>query len=464
MAVVRTARSSPPFALIIFIFLWVVSTGVAIFFYLQNNKLDDEIRATSKQNDSLATKAERSSDPGVKDLLAAGNKNNHTAMGQALAELRTLKGILDDGGKNVDAINERFVALRKDIPGDPATAFGAIETLKTRFELAQQASVKSAQETAAAKASYETAKKDYDAHKAAFDKTNETQKTDVAKLTQQLEDAKAAKDAKVKEYEETLTKQQKDNEKAIRELVVQLQQLKEDADKKGMVVQQLRGQIEMLKPSARTTLVLEPDGRVVRSNQVTGEVYISLGRKDRATPGLTFAVYDPKLGVGSGPDSGGKAKLEVVEVGENDSLCRVTFTEKGQHVDTNDLIANPVYAKDKTRKFHFVVFGEFDLDGDGIATAAEREKIIRLIQSWGGIIDDTLSTQTDFLVMGAVTGSGAKYLSDTDQSGELAKARKAQQDKYNAMVKEARDYSIPLLNANRFLALIGYYNTTIVRY
>jgi hypothetical protein len=109
------------------------------------------------------------------------------------------------------------------------------------------------------------------------------------------------------------------------------------------------------------------------------------------------------------------------------------------------------------------VYGEFDLDGDGITTPGEREQLIRLIQNWGGVIDDQLTSQTDFLVAGALPGSSTRVFdpgSDEDKAREAA--RTAEQQVYSDLVAKARDYSIPVLNSNRFLAMIGYYNTTVV--
>jgi len=36
--------------------------------------------------------------------------------------------------------------------------------------------------------------------------------------------------------------------------------------------------------------------------------------------------------------------------------------------------------------------------------------------------------------------------------------------RYDQIIKEGKELGIPVLNANRFLSLIGYYSTTIVRY
>src|SRR5262249_17985488 len=156
-------------------------------------------------------------------------------------------------------------------------------------------------------------------------------------------------------------------------------------------VTRLKNIINNLRPDLKTNVGREADGKIVRSHPESQEVYISLGRNDHISPGLTFAVYDPRTGVRFDNDQQAAAKggSEVMEVAENESLSRITQMPKGQTMSSGDLIANPVYQHDKNRKFRFVVIGDFDLDGDGVATAAEHDRLVKMITQWGGVIDDT---------------------------------------------------------------------------
>ena len=202
-------------------------------------------------------------------------------------------------------------------------------------------------------------------------------------------------------------------------------------------------------------------------------------------PGMTFTAYDPRTGVRYTSDdaAAGNGSMEVIEVGETMSLCRITRTTRNRAIQANDLIANLVYHNDRTRKFRFTVLGNFDLDGDGVYTAAERERIILLIKRWNGQVDDDVTSQTDYLVVGTRPASPLESLdqpADTAPAADAAPATAAasqpalrgsigematkDQERYDEFIYQAKRMGIPVLNANRFLAMIGYYNTTVVRY
>jgi hypothetical protein len=242
--------------------------------------------------------------------------------------------------------------------------------------------------------------------------------------------------------------------------------MKTEIAKRDNKIDQLQTRLKNLTPDLKGNASREPDGKIVRVVSGSNEVYISLGRGDRILPLLTFSVHDPKLGIRSDTDgeSRGKGGIEVLEVGEKESLCRITNAEKGQRIQAGDLIFNPVFSTDKTRKFHFVVYGDFDLDGDTQFSSNERERVVRLIQSWGGVIDDTLNTQTDFLVIGNRPSAPLNPGEGAEEEGSVAKAQLAKQKTYDDLVAEAKRSSIPVLNQNRFLGMIGYYNTTIVKH
>ena len=229
----------------------------------------------------------------------------------------------------------------------------------------------------------------------------------------------------------------------------------------------LEEQIKGLRPDVVTASGREPDGIIARTSTDTGEeVYINLGKPDHLQPGQTLRCMTRRRAYVSRPTLKrmSKGSIEVLDVGQNQSLCRVTYAVKGQAMQVGDLIANPVYHQDKNRKFHFVVTGDFDLDGDGVATAAEHDRLVRMIETWGGVIDDNVSTQTDFVVAGSRPASPSLAVVGSDQAGGVPEARTKRQQSFDEIIDEAKHSSVPILNANRFLAMIGYYNTTVVRY
>ena len=143
------------------------------------------------------------------------------------------------------------------------------------------------------------------------------------------------------------------------------------------------------------------DGTVIGANGSDRQAFISIGDKQKVVLGMTFSVYSDKTQIRPDADGNyprGKATLEVINVGESSSTCRITSEARGNPVVKGDVIANPIYDPNKTYKF--VVFGNFDANRDGTATALERREINAMIESWGGKVVDDLTGDVDFLVLG----------------------------------------------------------------
>ncbi len=334
------------------------------------------------------------------------------------------------------------------------------------------------------------------AQKALQERIDGDQKT-ISDLGEQLKNVNAqlattdqARDTSVKEGIDNLDASRKQAEADRRKLVLENQDLLSKIGGLQHDVQQLRDALSVARNGDKAnSQVGEPDGTVLHYNAAAGEVYISLTAKDHVKAGMTFTCYDPQLGVRYGTDeqAKGNGTIEVTQIGSESSICRITSTTPGHAIQTGDLISNIVYHNDKSRKYHFVVYGDFDLDGDGVATAAERDRLISMINTYGGQVDDQVTAQTDYVVMGtrpaaptiiednsaatpaATAPADAAAATPTDAAasapaGSVTDQRSKDDLRYDQIVTEAKDLGIPVLNANRFLALIGYYSTTIVRY
>ena len=192
-------------------------------------------------------------------------------------------------------------------------------------------------------------------------------------------------------------------------------------------------------------------------------VYIDLGQGDQVIPGMTFEVYDrftriPQLPAGDEKDAKlqGKASIEVVKVGAASSEAIITRQTRGETLREGDLISNLIY--DRNTKFNFVVHGNFDLDGDKVASASDAEIIKRLITQWGGRVVDQVNADTDFVVIGKEPE--VKTLSENPTPVEIAENQRQQAERkaYDELLTKAGELNIPILNQNRFLYLIGYFN------
>jgi hypothetical protein len=212
--------------------------------------------------------------------------------------------------------------------------------------------------------------------------------------------------------------------------------------------------------------MVQTDGQII-SIPGNGLVYINLGSGQQVVPGLTFEVYDKAEGMPRKTETDaqgdpvlpkGKAAIEVVRVGGTSSEARIIRQETGTILTQGDLIANLVY--DRNTKYNFVVYGKFDLDQNEQPTTADAEVIKRLITQWGGQIQPEVTVSTDFVVLGVEPVLPEFTADDLLDVVNVAKLDAAQRelDAYLDVVQKARDLNIPVLNQNRFLYFVGYYD------
>ena len=215
--------------------------------------------------------------------------------------------------------------------------------------------------------------------------------------------------------------------------------------------------------STKENIVRQSDGEVVR---VPGRdnVFINLGKGDQISPGMTFEVYDrfsgvPELGPdGTNPEGEmpqGKASIEVVRVGPGQSECRIVRLTQGQSVIERDVVANLVY--DKNAKYNFVVFGDFDLDQDGTPRPGDADVIKRLITGWGGRLQNGVNVNTNFVVLGVEPEVPAPDENETATDIQRREELQRQLDSYLQVRSEAIKLNIPVMNQNRFLYYVGYF-------
>jgi len=143
----------------------------------------------------------------------------------------------------------------------------------------------------------------------------------------------------------------------------------------------------------------KPVGKVLDSLPANALVYVDLGARDNVALGMTFSVYSGDERVS---ESGrGKASIEVVNVGDRTSECRVVSPPSPDDpILKGDGVGNLVLSRIRAKKQRFCVVGEFDVDFDGIADIRGREKVKSLIERWGGIVVEEVDPRTDYVVIG----------------------------------------------------------------
>lgn len=200
------------------------------------------------------------------------------------------------------------------------------------------------------------------------------------------------------------------------------------------------------------------DGAIIGSDPGNNQYFINIGRAQKVVLGMTFEVYPdaptirPDARTGEYP--AGKATLEVTKIDDTSSTCRLLREKRGNPVVKGDVIANAVFDPHKTYKF--LIYGNFDANGDGLATPQERSDIEALIREWGGVVVVELTGDVDFLVLGekpAIPPSpGPNAPPPVVQ--EYLRIR-AIVNQYDRLFAQAEATSIPIINENRLRTLTG---------
>ncbi len=293
---------------------------------------------------------------------------------------------------------------------------------------------------------------------------DEAYKSSVTDLSAKVE----AKARSMTDYQGTVDAQRKELEGRMAALQDQYakssSELNAELDAARGRVRELERSLEDLKkPVAGDKLQVDPslvpDGRVLTVINEAPLVYIDIGQSEQVILGMTFEVYDKNTGIVKDEFGTvrGKATIEVSRVQAGSSLARVVRREPKAVIVEGDVIGNVAY--DPQAKLKFYVFGDFDVDNTGLATAGDRRRIEAMVSGWGGSIGDTLSYDVDFLVLGVEPKLPEPLLPNEIDPKVIEEHARSQKrfEQYQSLVGEARRFAIPILNQNRFLTMVGHY-------
>jgi len=330
---------------------------------------------------------------------------------------------------------------------------GVLKGLYTRFKTLQEVMAKVAAERDRLRAEAEQSGRANAQVREAFAEAIEQLKANYQKLEEQYQKDHQAWQDQVDELRATLEKVRESASQQLAKEREQRQRIAKERDDALKRVESLSATLASFKPRAdRMAGLRVADGYVVRVVTGEGIVYINLGANDGVRRGMTFSVYSRLTGVT--PDGKGKATLEVVEAFDITSECKVTSSTPGQPILENDLVANPIF--DRQRELNFLVAGDFDLDFDGKIDDPGGRQVCALIRSFGGKVVDQLDTRTDFVVVGAPPELVAVTPeTDTPETRELAAQQQAARKAFDAILKDAKALSLPILTRTQFLHFIG---------
>jgi len=475
----QSSRSGLITAVIVSVTLAVVMIVVAVYYGQAASKAEAAL-ATRVADDRTLYSEGAAADPRVQNIVNSQNKPEGltSALDIALAQSDQLARLVGTGAGGADKANIQA----KQSLADAGKTIGDLNSQKLiNFTLPPNAGLTSAvQSLAGYIAQLAQDKKSSDDNLAAERKSKQdliaSDKAAMDEKDKQIADANgksAAADAKVAELQasiqnnmasvtQTGTEKLKQAQDANTLLTNQLQAANKKATANDSLIASLKNKLHQARLDPNEAVIQQADGTLVRVADAN-TVYISIGSQQSVTKGLTFEVYDKNKGIpplGNGmSDSNmpvGKASIEVYEVGPNSSACRVIRLGTGEQLVVGDLISNLVF--DPNTKYNFVVYGDFDLTGSGSPSANDTEVVKRLIAQWGGKLQDHIDVNTDFVVMGIEPE--VPTLSDPNDAAAIVRqqAIKQRAAKYDAQITEADRLNVPIMNQNRFLYFIGYYD------
>lgn len=442
---------------------FAISLIFAILFYTKIEVAQQTAQNATAELDRFARGSERSGNDIIRQMM---QDNSKSVVGHFMDDNGKLKQIIIGSSESsTDAINAEMENM--GIKGQSLVQ-------EVRRLRAEEQSAKELQDELNKK--YETATKRASEAETAKNRVETEYRASVDKLKSQL-------DKLEKDYTAFQAKADKEQKAIVSQLGKVRDQFKDEQAKFASTENQLKSEIDVYKQRisrlesqhsgrASQEANIDPstlvDGKVASILTEQNAVYIDLGQQSHVIPGMTFEIYDPKVGVVKDNEGNyrGKATIEIINVFETTSVARVVRIPRGEEIFPGDLIANLIY--DPQLKFKFFVYGEYDLDGITKATVTDRRRVENMIIKWGGILVSDASQQgdnpkltydVDFLIIGeepAFPAAPSENEVDPTAIEKHAQAMK-RYEAYYGLVKQAKELSIPILNQNRFLSMVGYY-------
>ncbi|MCC6286059.1 MAG: hypothetical protein IT439_12300 [Phycisphaerales bacterium] len=360
-------------------------------------------------------------------------------------------------GQPNSTLNEINNALR-DIPGSDGSMLDLIRAQARQIEELNRANVELQESVTAKTAELAAAQKQYETERQGLQTAAGQVGTNISGYTDRVADHITLMDKENAAVTAQIADLTASHQNEVGRLNAQITDLSNQRLILEAQLATLRGERggEALRGQSEYSLV---DGSIVAVSAAEGSVTINRGRKDKIVIGMTFAVYADASSLRP-DDSGnlprGKAGIEVISVQDSSAVCRILRETRGNSVVRGDVIVNPVY--DPSKKYRFVVYGNFDSDNDGVASIYERDGVVAQIRDWGGTVLDTeeLAGDTDFLVLGerpVVPPEPPSSAPIETRQDWIKNVRRA--DLYDGLQRRAESTSIPVLNLNRLRTLLG---------
>lgn len=456
MARVVQRRTTPPYLLILFVFLFLIATAMSVMFYINWDKANKDLDTLRK--DAYRTIQPADEDAAIKAMKDVAAKSSaQTVVQQLKKQVQALAHGITPGQETFEAAKAAMDKEGQKYEGEYGSL--GLVALVNRINEKLKEQTARAEELANERKKLEEEKiqlvKDMDELRA-------KQVQDLAKLNQGLKDLEGKVGLGHKEYQDQLKKltdeingKLAEYEKNINDKLAQINKLKGDVKDRDDKIRELLDRIARSEGTTDPSKVrVTADGKIVKLMDGQKLAYVNIGAKDNVHVGLTLAVF-PFTGIPEDPDAKPKGKLRVVNVYVNTSECRITEESDKDPLTQDDLVAN--LAHDTARSYLFVVEGVFDLRGTGAPTPTGADDVKELIKQSGGRLTDVVDINTDFVVMGDTPPAPTKPPEGAPPQVEKVYREQLKAiERYNEVLREAKAMRLPILNTNRFISVMGY--------
>jgi hypothetical protein len=469
MAQARTQSNAMLYALVTFVALFVAGIVGAVIFYvkseeyrtqLENNKTETAKIASPQEQGALGKIIGKVESPKsyLGTLNEYYNKLASTITGTVSAEDISAEVKFNDIKTQINKLNE---SLGKDVSAsvgpDGISLIKQIADLKAKLDetrvqmntlstqqqqlqgelktVKEEGGVKEQQLIAQVKQHQDNANEvqtKYDELKNQMAAAAEEQVGAVKKQLEQKQDDLKNKEMQLTDAQEKLSQ----TRQSLKDAIAKLEEIRRRPDKDVAAYQR--------------------DAGILRVDLQNSLVFLDVGSENHVYRGLAFAIYDRNMPI---PEDGkGKAEIEIFQVDPKVSVARMIKSNIKNPIVKEDLVVNLIW--DSKTSNRFVVVGDFDFNNDGRIDSDGARRIQEMIERWGGIIEQDVNINTDFVVAGRPPRplpkpEQAQLDIDPTLQQKYAASLKTVED-YNAEMTKAGELSVPVFNQKRFLYLIGY--------
>ena len=460
-------------ALIVFVVLFIIAATAAVILY---TKFEDQRaiadKATEARNE-IVTSSQYSQISKTFGKPVKGQTYSQTML-EYLNELcQLINGNISESSASmkIENIKRQVNELNAELGSDATAVFGkdgvdllqTIKDLKTKLDLQRETAAHLQTQTDQLQEDFETVVNEAMKKEQSLNDLVNHYQQKAEEIQESYDEIRQIMEKSADEQVQIYIGRLDNTKETLQEKSVELETTRQQLEQTTEELQVALAQIEAIKPQPDTDVAaFDMDAKVTSIDIETGLIYLNIGSDDHVYVGLTFAIFDksnpkPKDGLG-------KAEIEVFQVGKKVSAARIIESDKKRPISEEDLAVNLIWDSETSNKF--VVIGDFDFDNDGTTDHDGREKVIQLIERWGGTVADEVTINTDFVVLGSAPVVPLKPTMEQIEYDPTVEAKYnravLQTEKYMSIVENADRLSIPKFSRTRFFNLIGY-NTTAER-